>query len=443
MLANLAPGTEGDIVAENIRAVQAIYFAHHLESMRAFEVVDRLVELYQQGQLPLGSGRVGSLLERYAAAAGRLSARQRQRLYAGALGVAGEAADAVPADHEFHSLWLRLITAVALLDHRQDASSLLARANGVSAVAWRDARALATKASVHGAALVGSVKQLSVIANLLRAVLQAPEIRKAFGARDMWQVIEQVAAVYLGGAHNVVRHRRLAQGGSALLEWVAEHAYALAKPVAPAPFPDPALLDAVQAWLAASDEEDDADNDTKPSDWPALASPSARLWALASELVRIMGIEALLGRRELAAAPADEAHPQGLVVLFCGAAGAGKTLGAHTLAATLSRDLMRVDLRQVLSQAIGETEKNLHAVLAQVEHSRAVLLLDEADALFGKRTDVQDAHDRYTDSEIDRLLQRLQAHKGMVILESTAVPSGSGAAGRLAAGLSHVVHFPR
>ena len=441
MLADLAPDTEGDIVAENIRTVQAIYFAYQLESMRAFEVADRLVELFQQGQLPLGRGRAGSQLERYAKAAGRLSAPQRHQLYARALGVAGEAADAVPANHEFRSLWLRLIAGVALLDRRQDDSSGPARPVS-AAVAWRAARTLAANASAHGAGLAGAVKDLSVMANLLRAVLQAPEIRRAFGSRDMWQVIEQVATVYLGGARNVARHRRLAQAGSAILGWVAEQADALIKPAPPAPFPDAALLDAVRAWLAARGERDDADNDTKPTDWLALAPPSVQLWALASELVRIMGIEAMLGRRELAAAPAVEADPQGLVVLFCGAPGTGKTLGAHALAATLSRDLVRVDLRQVVSRYIGETEKNLDALLARVQNSGAVLLLDEADALFGKRSDVQDAHDRHADSDIGYLLQRLRTHEGMVILESTAIPS-SGEAEGLAAGLSHVVRFPR
>ena len=443
MLAESAPDTKGGIVAENIHAVQTIAFAHQLESMRAFEVADRLVELFQQGQLPLGRGTAGSVLQRYAKAAGRLTARQRRQLYARALGVAGDAADAAQTNHEFHSLWLRLVASVALLDRRQDASSVPARPRVLSAVAWSAARALAANASAHGTGLASPVKHLGVLANLLRAVLQAPEIGKAFGARDMWQVIERVSTVHLGGARNVARHRKLAEAGSAILEWVAGHAKALVEPVPPAAFPDPALLDAVQAWLAARGERDDTDNDPKPTDGPAPASPSAPLWALSRELLRIMGIEYRLGRGGLAAAPADEAQPQGLVVLFSGAAGTGKTLGAHALAATLARDLVRVDLRHVVSKYIGETEKNLDALLARVEHSGAVLLLDEADALFGKRTEVQDAHDRYAGSEIDYLLQRLQAHNGMVILEGTAIPSGTDAAGSLMTGLRHVVHFPR
>ena len=443
MLSDLRSDTDGDIVAENLRAVQAISFAYQLESMRAFEVVDRLVELFQRGQLPLGTGKAGSLLKRYASAAARLSAPQRRLLYARALGVAGDTADTAQTNHEFPSLWLRFMAGVALLDRRQDASSVSPRPRVLSALAWRAARALAANASARGAGLSGPVEHLCEVANLLRAVLQAPEIRKAIGARDMWQVIDKVSAAYLGGARNVARHRKLAEAGSAILEWVAKQADALAEPTPPTPFPDPALLDAVQAWLAGRGEPDTADDDAEPTDGPALAAPSVQLWALARELVRIIGIEAVPGRRGLAAAPADQAHPQGLVVLFSGAAGTGKTLGAHALAAMLSRDLVRVDLTQVVSKTIGETEKNLDAVLARVEHNDVVLLLDEADALFGKRTDVHDAHDRYADAEINSALQRLRAHNGMVILESTADPSGAGAAGGLMTGLNHVVHFPR
>ena len=170
---------------------------------------------------------------------------------------------------------------------------------------------------------------------------------------------------------------------------------------------------------------------------------AAFMMRIAGGSMREAGIEAVLGRGGLAAAPADEPQPQGLVVLFSGAAGSGRTLVAHTLPATLARDLVRVDLRHVMSKYIGETQKNLDALLARVEHSGAVLLLDEADALFGKRTEVQDAHDRYAGSETDHVLQRLQDHNGMVILVSTAILSDAGAAGRLMTGLRRVVHFPR
>ncbi|MEO5698810.1 MAG: ATP-binding protein [Burkholderiaceae bacterium] len=444
MLPDLQPDLDDNIVGDNIRAVQAIYFAHQLESMQAYKVVDRLVELFQHGLLPLGRGRAASLLKRYASTADRLSAQQRQELYARALGEPGGAACVAQANHEFHSIWLRLVASVALFDRHQGRSSESALPRAVSAAAiWRTARASAANASAHGARLVGPVKRLSIDTNLLRAVLQAPEIRKAFGARDMWQVIEQVAGAQLGQARNVVRRRTLAHAGSAILQWLAEHADALneaAGPAAAISFPDPSLIDAVQAWLIASREREQPDADAQPADSFSLSSPAMDLRAVASELARIMGIEALLSRREPMAEPELNTEPHRLVAVFHGGAGTGKTLGAHAVAASLSRDLVRVDLRQIVGKYIGETEKNLEAVLARADRTGAVLLLDEADALFGKRTGVQDSHDRYANSEIEYLLQRLRTHQGLVIIESKVMPAG--ADGGLLAGLSHAVHFP-
>ncbi len=106
----------------------------------------------------------------------------------------------------------------------------------------------------------------------------------------------------------------------------------------------------------------------------------------------------------------------GLGVLFTGALGAGKTVTAAAIARQLGRQLHVVDLSSVVSKYIGETEKNLNRVLDQAEVSDAVLLFDEADALFGKRSEVKDSHDRYANIEVSYLLQRLEAHAGLVIL---------------------------
>ncbi len=102
--------------------------------------------------------------------------------------------------------------------------------------------------------------------------------------------------------------------------------------------------------------------------------------------------------------------------MFHGAARTGKTLGAHVLAQALGRDILRIDLAQVVSKYIGETEKNLDALFERAEQTGAILFFDEADALFGKRTDVKDAHDRYANVDIAYLLQRIEAYEGLVIL---------------------------
>jgi len=106
----------------------------------------------------------------------------------------------------------------------------------------------------------------------------------------------------------------------------------------------------------------------------------------------------------------------GISALFSGPSGTGKTLAAEVLANQLRLDLYRVDLSQVVSKYIGETEKNLRRVFDAAEEGAAVLLFDEADALFGKRSEVKDSHDRYANVEISYLLQRVEAYRGLAIL---------------------------
>jgi hypothetical protein len=106
----------------------------------------------------------------------------------------------------------------------------------------------------------------------------------------------------------------------------------------------------------------------------------------------------------------------GLSGLFAGPSGTGKTLAAEVLANELELDLFRIDLSAVVSKYIGETEKNLRRVFDAAEEGGAILLFDEADALFGKRSEVRDSHDRYANVEISYLLQRMEAYRGLAIL---------------------------
>jgi ATPase family associated with various cellular activities (AAA) len=106
----------------------------------------------------------------------------------------------------------------------------------------------------------------------------------------------------------------------------------------------------------------------------------------------------------------------GISALFSGASGTGKTMAAEVLANELALDLFRIDLAAVMSKYIGETEKNLSRIFDSAEGSGAILLFDEADALFGKRSEVKDSHDRYANIEISYLLQRMESHSGLAIL---------------------------
>jgi hypothetical protein len=106
----------------------------------------------------------------------------------------------------------------------------------------------------------------------------------------------------------------------------------------------------------------------------------------------------------------------GIAALFAGPSGTGKTLAAEVVAGALGLDLYRVDLAAVVSKFIGETEKNLARIFDAAEVGGAVLLFDEADALFGKRGEVKDSHDRYANIEVGYLLQRMESYRGLALL---------------------------
>ncbi|MCH7413861.1 ATP-binding protein [Belliella sp. R4-6] len=109
---------------------------------------------------------------------------------------------------------------------------------------------------------------------------------------------------------------------------------------------------------------------------------------------------------------------QGYVALFFGPSGTGKTLTATLLGRHTGKDVYRIDLSQVISKYIGETEKNLSLLFDAAKERDWILFFDEADALFGKRTNVKDAHDKYANQEVSYLLQKIESHGGLVILAS-------------------------
>ncbi len=147
--------------------------------------------------------------------------------------------------------------------------------------------------------------------------------------------------------------------------------------------------------------------------WSDLVLPPRQL-----ELLR--SISAYLRHRELVLTEWGYGRAvgrgQGLKVLFAGESGTGKTMSAQILANDVGLELFRIDLAMVVSKYIGETEKNLDRIFAAAEGSNAILLFDEADALFGKRSEVSDAHDRYANIEVAYLLQKMESYEGAVVL---------------------------
>ncbi|MFB9240309.1 ATP-binding protein [Massilia antarctica] len=130
---------------------------------------------------------------------------------------------------------------------------------------------------------------------------------------------------------------------------------------------------------------------------------------------------------------------RGIKVMFAGASGTGKTMAAAIIAKTLQLELQRIELAAVISKYIGETEKNLDRAFAAAHRANAVLFLDEADALLGKRAEVKDAHDRYANIETAYLLQKMEEHEGIVILATNLARNIDEAFSRR---MQFVVEFP-
>ena len=154
------------------------------------------------------------------------------------------------------------------------------------------------------------------------------------------------------------------------------------------------------------------------------------------EIVAAMGV---LGRVHYEWGTARAWNESGLSVLFCGPPGTGKTMAAEALASELQLPMYRIDLSQVVNKYIGETEKNLRRIFDAAETSDCLMFFDEADALFGKRTEVRDAHDRFANIEISYLLERMERFKGLAVLASNRRKDLDEAFTRR---LRHIVEFP-
>jgi hypothetical protein len=149
------------------------------------------------------------------------------------------------------------------------------------------------------------------------------------------------------------------------------------------------------------------------SDWPDLVLPEAQTSTLRQIAVHARQASVVHGEWGFGA---RYARGLGLSALFSGPSGTGKTMAAGVLARELDRDLYQIDLATVVSKYIGETEKHLRKIFDAAERSGAILLFDEADALFGKRSQVRDSHDRYANLEVSYLLQRMESYRGIAIL---------------------------
>ncbi len=197
----------------------------------------------------------------------------------------------------------------------------------------------------------------------------------------------------------------------------------------------PAELTAAARTVARRGLDGRAERVPKVADWDDLVLPADRrdqLQALVDHVRHRGVVHDAWGVDRAGGA-------RGVCAMFVGPSGTGKTMAAGVVAGAIGLDLYRVDLARVVSKYIGETEKNLSRIFDAADAGDAVLFFDEADALFGRRSEVRDAHDRYANLEVSYLLQRIEAHGGVVMLSTNLRKNIDEAFLRR---LHHVVEFP-
>jgi hypothetical protein len=312
---------DATIQPTNIRGLQPVYFAAMFEQLKVFQVVDKLVELFQNGILPIKLGNAGNFLYKYwKDTPNRISEAERRNFYARAFGIPG-GDDAGMPNREFNDLWIRFVSAVSSYIRQNQLDNLL-KANIPGAVTQQQVRKsgrdLAANLSLYGYgmtyfAATDLQKQLKDVIDLL----SDPEIRQAYGARDPWQVIDQVAQLELGGAVNSTRYRTMATTGVIIMAWLAKRAKRLYDssfedildlnviryPVPAAsgkkPSVDPTdadLVNACQQWLAVTGtEENQVEQYAQPRLSPPMTSKPIQIPSVARDVLESAGVSLPMG----------------------------------------------------------------------------------------------------------------------------------------------------
>jgi hypothetical protein len=315
-LPSLEAEVDVEIVRDNLDAMQAIYFAASLEDLKLFQCMDKLVELFHQGMLPLGKGNAGNQLYSYwKKSTDRLTEVERRNLYARAFGFpGGDVTTGVP-NREFTDLWFRFVSAVSEYNRQGTVEQLLRDRVPyvVSPEQVRKAgRDLAANMSLYGygVAYFAATEMQTQIKDIIK-VLGDDEIKSAYGARDMWQVVDQIATLELGGARNGVRQRTMASAGATIIRWLATNVDKLSSIghgifLDPRPNPyntthnsmvhptDRDLIDASEQWLAVTGTSDQrVEEYSQPSEAPTMTSRPIQIPAVARDLLDSAGIPPL------------------------------------------------------------------------------------------------------------------------------------------------------
>ena len=255
-LPDLEAGTETDIIADNVKALSAIYFAAMLEELKFFSVMDKVVEQFMNGALPVKRSSAGDPLYRYHRDAQiRINEFERRGLYARSFGVAQGSVDEPLPNREFNDVWLRFLSAVSVYGREIKSSD---RRMVSPEQVFKTARDLGVNLSLHGFGLAHfAAIELQNLIKFVKEALSNADILNAYGVRDVWQLVERVSNMYLGGAVNGVRQRTMAASGAAIIQWIAATSPNLVGAFR-ALTVDDVLISHTERWLAVTGTPDTA-----------------------------------------------------------------------------------------------------------------------------------------------------------------------------------------
>lgn len=220
-LPDLDAGATVEILADNIKAVSAIYYSAQLEQMKLHAVMDKIVEHFSTGMLPITRGTAADrIYEWIKRTPERLGEFERRSLYARTFGLAMGGVEDVLPNREFADLWIRLLS---MITQRYRESFGLERQRVSDEQIHKAGRDLAVNLSLHGYAIAHpAALELQQIIRQILAVFDEPEVANAYGVRDRWQLVDRISALYLGGSVNGVKYRTMAANGSRLIQWLGD-----------------------------------------------------------------------------------------------------------------------------------------------------------------------------------------------------------------------------
>lgn len=304
---------DANIVADNVRVMGPMIVAAMFDELKVFQVVDRIVEQFQHGTLPIGPGNAGKLLYRYwRETPNRISEQERRNFAAITLGVPGGDPGAA-VNREFNDLWIRFVSSVSSFVRQTEVDALL-RANVPNPINHQQvrkaARDLAGNLSLHGFGMAHyAAREIQYQVKFMIDLLQDPEIRGCYAAKDMWQVIDQVATYELGGAKTSSRYRTLATCGTIITAWLANNVTRINKATGPLlrvdeiANPDVSsnhkstlnptdydLVNACELWLADTATTDtQIEQFSQPREAPQMTSKPVTIPAMAREMLDGIG----------------------------------------------------------------------------------------------------------------------------------------------------------